>query len=59
MRFHFSWGEERSILYKGGKPLPRRRILKTLKGDLEGKAQRGQYLLAVGLSYYRRVQGVH
>ena len=34
------------------KPLPSRRILKTLKGSLEGKAQREQYLLVVGLDRY-------
>ena len=34
------------------KPLPSRLVLKTLKGNLEGKAQRGQYLQAVDLGCY-------
>ena len=34
------------------KPLPCRRVLKTLKGSLKVKTQRGQYLLAVDLSCY-------
>ena len=38
------------------KPLPSRRVLKTLKGSPKGKAQRGQYLLAVSLGRYKRYQ---
>ena len=34
------------------KPLPRRRVLKILWGNLKGKAQRRQYLLAVCLGCY-------
>jgi len=30
------------------KPLTSRRVLKTLRGSPKGKAQRGQYLLAIG-----------
>ena len=32
---------------------PSKRVLKTLRGNPEGKVQRGQYLLAVGLDCYR------
>ena len=38
VRPHINWGKERSILYKGV--------------EISLKAQRGQYLLIVGLSYY-------
>ena len=34
------------------KSLSSRCVLKTLKGSLKGKAQRGQYLLAMGLGSY-------
>ena len=48
-----SVGEENEILFIiVWKPLLSRRVLKTLRGSLEGKTQRGQYLLAVGLSCY-------
>ena len=35
------------------KPLPNKRILKTLKGKRKGKAQRGQYLIVVSLGCYK------
>ena len=38
------------------KPLPGRHVLKTLRGSPKGKAQRGQYLLAVGLGRYKNGQ---
>ena len=38
------------------KPLPSRRVLKTLRESLKGKVQRGQYLLAAGLSGYKHTQ---
>ena len=38
------------------KPLPSRRVLKTLRGSLKRKAQRRQYLLAVGLGCYKWYQ---
>ena len=38
------------------KPLPSRRVLKTLRGTRKRKAQRGQYLLAVGLGRYKWYQ---
>ena len=37
------------------KPLPSRRVLKTLRGSPKGK-ERGQYLLAVGLGRYKWYQ---
>ena len=37
------------------KPLPSQHVLKTLRGSLKGKAQRGQYLLAVGLGRYNLI----
>ena len=47
-------GGERSILYKGlGTPLSSRCVLKTLRGSPKGKAQNGQYLLAVGVGRYK------
>ena len=36
------------------KPLPSRRVLKTLWGSPKGKAQSGQNLVAVGLDRYRK-----
>ena len=33
VRSHIGWGGERSILYKGVKPLPSRRVLKILRGN--------------------------
>ena len=38
------------------KPLPNRRVLKTLRGSLKGNAERGQYLLAVSLGCYKWYQ---
>ena len=52
VRFHISWGEEWSILYKGVETSPSQTRLKTLRGSPKGKAQRGQYLLAVSLGCY-------
>ena len=53
VRSHVGWGGERIIVYKGVETSPNRHVLKTLKGDLRGKAQREQYLLAVDFgSYY-------
>ena len=42
-----------AFLIRVWKPLFSRRILKTLRGSLKEKAQRGQYLLAVGLDFYK------
>ena len=48
-----SVGEEnKTIFIRVWKPLFRRGVLKTLRENPEGKAQRRQYLLAVGLSRY-------
>ena len=48
--YHIEWRGERSIPYKGVKPLPR---FKTLRGNLEGNVQRGLYMLAVGSGCYK------
>ena len=45
--------ENETFFIKVWKPLPSKRVLKTLRGSPKGKAQRGQYLLAVSLGYYR------
>ena len=44
--------ENEAFFIRVWKPLSSRRILKILKRSLKGKAQRGQYLLAVGLDCY-------
>ena len=52
VRSHVSWGGdlfEIAFTRVWKHILSRRRVLKTLKGSLKQKAQRGQYLLAVGL----------
>ena len=52
-----SVGEENETPFvRVWKPLPSRRVLKTLRESLKGKAQRGQYLLAVCLSCYKWYQ---
>ena len=53
VRSHICWRGEQSIFIRVWKPLPSRRVLKTLRGSLEGKTQRGQYLIAVGLVPYK------
>ena len=52
MRSHIGWRGERSILYKSVETFPYQTCFKTLRGNLEGKFQREQYLLAVSLGYY-------
>ena len=64
VRSHISWGEERlwdpisvaweneTFFVRVWKPLPSKRVLKTLRGSSKGKAQRGQHLLAVSLDRY-------
>ena len=42
--------ENETFFMKVWKPFSNRRVLKTLRGNLEGKTQRGQYLLAVDLN---------
>ena len=47
---HICWRGERNISYKGVETSPSLATrFKTLRGSPEGKAQRGQYLLAVGM----------
>ena len=43
---HIDWGGEQTTIYKGVE------TFKALRGSLKGKAQRGQYLLAVDLDRY-------
>ena len=50
-------GEEKeALLIRVCKPLPTRRVLKTLRENSKGKAQREQYLLAVGLGHCKWYQ---
>ena len=49
---YVGWRGERNIIYKDLKLLPSRRILKTLRRSPKEKAQKGQYLLVVGLDGY-------
>ena len=44
--------ENETFFIRVWKPLPSRRALKTLRGSPKGKAQREQYLVAVGLGRY-------
>ena len=44
--------ENETSLIKVWKPLPSRRVLKTLRESLKEKSQRGQYLLAMSLGRY-------
>ena len=49
-----SVGEENEAFFiRVWKSLPNRRIVKILRGIPKGKAQRGQYVLAVGLGCYK------
>ena len=52
VRSHIDWEENKTFFIMVWKPLPSRHVLKTLRRISEGKAQRGQYLLAVGLGRY-------
>ena len=52
VRSHIGWGGERAFFIRVWKSLPSRCVLKTLRGNPKGKAQRGQYLLAVGSGRY-------
>ena len=46
---HIGWGGEQNTLYKGVETFPWQTRFKALRGSLKGKAQRGQYLIAVDL----------
>ena len=46
----------KAFLVRVWKPLPSRRVLRTLRGSPKGKAQGGQHQLAVGLGCYKRYQ---
>ena len=55
---HIGWGGEQITLYKGVETFPWQTRFKDLRGSSKGKAQRGQYLLAVDLGRYRNGYGV-
>ena len=46
VRSQFGWEEIKTFFIRGS-------LVKTLRGSLKVKTQRGQYLLAVGLSCYK------
>ena len=50
------WGEEQTTFYKGVEPFPNQTRFKALRGSVKGKAQRGQYLLAMDLGRYKWYQ---
>ena len=52
MKSHIGWGGEWNTLYKGVETSPEHTCFKALRGSLKGKAQRGQYLLVMGLGGY-------
>ena len=52
VRSHIDWIGERNIPYKGVETSPYQTRFKTLRRSLERKAQKEQYLLAVGFGYY-------
>ena len=55
---HIGWGGEQTTVYKVWKPspIPYQTRFKALRGSPKGKAQRGQYLLAVDLGRYKWYQ---
>ena len=56
VRSHIGWRGERNISYKGVETSLEQTRFKTLRGSPGGKAQRGQYLLAVDLDCYKWYQ---
>ena len=58
MRSHIDWRGERNIPYKGVETCPHTHF-KTLRVSLEVKAQRGQYLLAVGCAVTNDIKVSH
>ena len=46
---HIGWGGEQTTIYNGVETFPLQTRFKALRGSPKGKAQRGQYLLAVDL----------
>ena len=51
-----SVGENKTPFIRAWKPLPSRRVLKTLRESWKGKAQRGQYLIVADLGCYKWYQ---
>ena len=52
---HIGWEGEQNTIYKGVETFPWQTRFKALTGNLKGKAQREQYLLAVGLGRYNKM----
>ena len=50
---HIGWGGEQITIYKGMETFTQQTRFKALRGSPKGKAQRGQYLLAVDLGRYK------
>ena len=50
---HIGWVGEQITLYKGVETFLQQTRFKALRGSPKGKAQRGQYLLAVDLGRYK------
>ena len=55
--FYIGWGIEQITLYKGVETFSYQTRFKVLRGSLEVKAKRGQYLLAVDLGRYKWYKG--
>ena len=53
---YIGWGGEQNTLIKGVETFPSQTRFKALRGSLKGKAQKGQYLLAVDLGRYKWYQ---
>ena len=49
---HIGWGGEQITIYKGVETFPQQTHFKALRESPRGKAQRGQYLLAMDLGPY-------
>ena len=49
---YIGWGGEQTTIYKGVETFPYQTRFKALRGSPKGKAQIGQYLLAVDLGHY-------
>ena len=53
---HIGWGGKQTTIYEGMETFPSQTCFKALWGSPKGKAQRGQYLLAVDLGRYKWYQ---
>ena len=55
VRSHISWGGDETFFIRVWKPLPSKRILKTLRRSSKGKAQKIQYRLEADLDCNRKI----